>query len=443
MMPDSVEEGDETYSTMFASLRHPARRKILRMLAGKPKTFSEILEELGISSSHLTYHLENLGELVSKIGEGKYKLSAFGEAAVLTMKGVEEVPATPPKQLAALPLRWKSLLAVLMIGIVVLASISSMQFVSLNSISSEYEQLATDFDRVSAENARLSSYGVSTNGFVSFLQDVIQLNISKYAARLESHTIGRYPTEYPPELGGVAQEEKKYTLTSDESELDVDFRFRNQTLSRYVLGVLEFAPLYSEPQPTNVLDMADGLLQRYQHYTEAPYLTQMRAILETITEVEDLQTIQGNMKLAISTEGNDVKIQWIYTISGIDYQTKALSLTFDNGVLTELLDGWFLFSVGSTEVNISMDEAVEIAKSNAEDFAWKTENGLLVTDFTILEDPISVSLLPHGREEPLALVPYWYVVLQLDNLYPRGINGIAVGLWADTGEVADIQTLTV
>jgi DNA-binding HxlR family transcriptional regulator len=442
-MPDSVEEGDETYSTMFASLRHPARRKILRMLAEKPKTFSEILEELGISSSHLTYHLENLGELVSKIDSGKYRLSAFGEAAVLAMRGVEDVPATPSKQISALPLRWKTFLAVLMIGIVVLASISSMQFISLNNISSEYEQLVTDFDRVSSENNRLASYGVSTNGFVSFLEDVIQLNMSKYAARLESHTLGRYPAEYPPELGGVPQEEIKYTLTSDESELDVDFRFRNQTLSRYILGVLEFAPLYSEPQPTNVLDMADGLLQRYQHYTEAPYLTQMRALLGTVTEVEDLQTTQGNMKLALSTDGNDVKIQWIYTISDIDYQTKSLSLTFDNGVLTELLDGWFLFSVGSTEVNISMDEATEIAKSYAEDFSWRTENGLLVTEFTILKDPVSVSLLPHGREEPLALVPYWYVTLQLDKFYPGGINGIAVGLWADTGEVADMQTLTV
>jgi hypothetical protein len=441
-MPDPEEEGDETYSTMFASLRHPARRKILRMLAEKPKTFSEILEELGISSSHLTYHLENLGELLSKIGEGKYKLSTFGEAAVLTMRGVEEVPATPPRQIVALPLKWKSLLAVLLIGIVVMASISSMQFISLNNLSSDYKQLANDFDRVSAENDRLSSYGVSTSHFVSFLQNVVQLNMSKYAARLESHTIGRYPTALPPELGSVPQEEIKYTLTSDESELDVDFRFRDETLSRYVLGVLEFAPLYSEPQPTNLLDMAAGLLQRYQNYADAPYLTQMRTLLETVTEVEDMQKTQGNMKLAISTEGNDVKIQWIYTTSGIDYQSKALSLTFDNGVLMELLDGWFLFSVGSTEVNISMDEAVEIAKNSAKDFSW-TAGGLPVRDFTILEDPVSASLLPHGREEPFALVPYWYVVLKLDKFYLGGINGIAVGLWADTGEVADIQTLTL
>jgi DNA-binding transcriptional ArsR family regulator len=433
------DSGEETYSIMFASLRHPARRKILRMLADKPKTFSEILEELGISSSHLTYHLENLGELVSKIDEGKYRLSAFGEAAVLAMRGVEEVPATPSKQISALPLRWKTFLAVLMIGIVVLASLSSIQFISLNSISSEYEQLVIDFDRISAENDRLSSYGVSTNTFVSFLQDVIQLNVSRYAARLEGHSI-----EHRLTLGGITEEESKYTLTSDESELSISLVFRNQTLSRYRLDVVEFAPLYSIPQPSNILDMAAGLLQRYQHYTEAPYLTQMRALLETVTKVEDMQITQGNMKLAISTEGNDVKqIQWIYTTSGIDYQTKALTLSFDGGVLTEILDGWFLFSVGSTEINISMDEAVEIAENHAEDFSWAVE-GIKVTDFIILEDPVSVNLLPHGREdEPLALVPYWYVILQLDKVYLGGFNCIGVGLWADTGEVHNIHPLAM
>ena len=133
---------EETYSTIFTSLKHPVRRKILRMLSEKPRNFSEILEALGISSSHLTYHLENLGELVSKTDDGKYKLSAFGEAAVGTMSRVEETPkVTEPKRLPSLPIKWKSFFMVLMIGLVVLAGVSYIQFQSLNRISAEYEQL--------------------------------------------------------------------------------------------------------------------------------------------------------------------------------------------------------------------------------------------------------------------------------------------------------------
>ncbi|MEJ2271048.1 MAG: winged helix-turn-helix domain-containing protein [Candidatus Bathyarchaeota archaeon] len=106
---------EETYSTMFTSLKHPARRKILRILAIKPKTFSQILEELTISSSHLTYHLEHLGELVSKTEDGTYMLSSFGEAAVTAMREVEEVPNIESKNPMKLPLIWKSLFAIFMI----------------------------------------------------------------------------------------------------------------------------------------------------------------------------------------------------------------------------------------------------------------------------------------------------------------------------------------
>jgi DNA-binding transcriptional ArsR family regulator/flagellar basal body-associated protein FliL len=85
---------EEPYSTIFASLKHPIRRRILRMLSKKPMGFSEILEALGVSSSFLTYHLENLGELVGKIDDNKYRLSSFGEAAIATMTKVEDIPTT-------------------------------------------------------------------------------------------------------------------------------------------------------------------------------------------------------------------------------------------------------------------------------------------------------------------------------------------------------------
>ena len=60
----------------------------------------------------------------------------------------------------------------------------------------------------------------------------------------------------------------------------------------------------------------------------------------------------------------------------------------------------------------------------------------------ILEEPVSAHLWPHIREEPLELIPYWYVVLQLDNVYPGNVNSIGVGIWADTGEVSGYKTIS-
>ncbi len=149
---------EEPYSIIFASLKHPVRRKILRMLSEKPRNFSELLEALGISSSHLTYHLENLGELVSKTADGKYKLSAFGEAAVTTMSKVEEVPKiASSKYSPSLPIKWKSFLVVLMIGLVILAGVSYIQYQSLNRVSAEYEKLKELVELAETEGVSLQS----------------------------------------------------------------------------------------------------------------------------------------------------------------------------------------------------------------------------------------------------------------------------------------------
>ncbi len=430
------DSGEETYSIMFTSLKHPARRKILRMLAEKPKNFSRILEELGISSSHLTYHLENLGELVTKMDDGKYRLSAFGKAAVLTMKGVEETPDIKPKHIFSLSLKWRSFFVVLMIGIVVLAGVSYTQYLSLNRLSSEHEQLTDEFEQLSTDHERRLSWGVSTDRVVNFLEDVIQLDMTKYTAKLERNTVG-----YRSDLGGIIEEFLTYRLTSDETELSIDFRFRNQTLSRYLLDVIEGSPIYAQPQPTNVLDLTDEILQRYQQYAGVSYLETMRNMLSTFNETEALEKTVGDMKLIISSEGKDVEIKWIKTASSIDYQAKGVILSFNNGVLETLTDGWFLFNVGSTEVNVSEEEAIEIAISHAQDYSW-TVDGIEVTDFVILEEPVSTNLWPHIREEPLDLIPYWYVVLQLDNVYPGNVNSIGVGIWADTGEVSAYKTIS-
>ena len=101
MAEDKLEE--ETYSLIFTSLKHPIRRKILRMLADKPLTFSEIQEQINIDSGHLSYHIENLGDLVMDNQNGDYKLSSIGVAAVRLMSGVEEQPSAHSNKKPKLP----------------------------------------------------------------------------------------------------------------------------------------------------------------------------------------------------------------------------------------------------------------------------------------------------------------------------------------------------
>ena len=81
---------EDTYNAIFSALKHPIRRKILRMLGEAPATYTEIMNVLGIETGLLNYHLESLSTLLAKNDEGKYHLSDFGEAALSLTRRVEE-----------------------------------------------------------------------------------------------------------------------------------------------------------------------------------------------------------------------------------------------------------------------------------------------------------------------------------------------------------------
>lgn len=116
---------EETYSLIFSSLKHPIRRRILRMLADKSLSYSEILEAINIDSGHLSYHLENLGDLTVS-NDGHYQLSSFGEAAVKLMEGVEE---NAPKSSSP---KLKQQLLVKVIGIVLALALIGASFHLIN-----------------------------------------------------------------------------------------------------------------------------------------------------------------------------------------------------------------------------------------------------------------------------------------------------------------------
>src|SRR5208283_2214657 len=224
---------EEIYSVMFSSLRHPARRKILRMLSEEKVTFSQMLQELEIPSSHLTYHLENLGELVIKDENGKYQLSSFGKAAVSMMKGAEEVPDTHAKHFSALPLRWKSLFALFIIAIVLLASMSYYQFTSLNNLSNNYVDLQENYNIVKVQNEQLLLSNTSDNAAEAktMIQDVLQIDTSKYTMTLLSDTV-----QIRTDLDGIVEEVMQYSLVNTPSQFDLTLRFRNGHFSLFQIN---------------------------------------------------------------------------------------------------------------------------------------------------------------------------------------------------------------
>ncbi len=421
---------EEIYSIMFSSLKHPVRRKILRVLADKPLAFSDMLELLGISSSNLTYHLDSLGDLVSKDETGVYSLSTFGKASVSTMKIVEEAPEVQPRRGNHVKRRWQIISGAILIGLIVCASMVAIEFYSLNQVSGELNKLKTDY-------TQLLSWTSTTDDAINFLHDVVQLDTTKYQATLLSRTV-----ETRSDLGGIPEEVMRYSLASTDdsgaaSKLSVYFRFLNCEFSRYQLSVEEGSPMYAEPQSPFVLDAATNIVERLRNYESGAYLTNMSKLMSlasTSNTVDGIEIKVGNIKLNATLNGDSGEILMEYTENGVDFSPKSVELVFDNGFLKQLTDGWRLFSIGSTTVTVSSDRAVTLAKNALNGFQW-SYNGMTVSDFEYNPDPASVVFHPNTKDG-VSLYPQWTVTFYLDKVYAGGAYMISVAVWADTGEIA-------
>lgn len=425
-MPEGKEE---IYSIMFKSLKHPIRRKILRILADKPLAFSAMLELLGISSSNLTYHLDNLGELVSKDEKGVYRLSTFGQASVNTMKVVEDAPSVPRKKRSRTNRKWIVITSVLLIGLILFASFAALEMATLNAALAERDSYESKY-------TQLLSWTSTTDDAIDFLQTVVQLDTSRYSASLVSRTI-----DTKAELGGITEESMQYLLvgtdsTGRTSKLNVYFDFRNRQFFEYELKISDGSPIYSNPQSPFVLDAAKNIVDRlYSYQANGSYLANMSSLITLASQNTDknLEIKQGNIKLNTTVSGEDADVVMEYTNNGVDFSRKCLEITIENGVLMKLTDSWGLYSIGNTEVNISSDRAVTIAKSSLTDFTF-TSNGVPVTTFQFNTEPASVTFYPQTKSDT-TLYPQWTVVFYLDRIY-AGAYQIAVTVWADTGEVS-------
>jgi len=388
----------------------------------------ELVEELGISTPNLTYHLESLGELISKMDNGQYRLSTFGQASVSAMSGVEDVHTVEPKR-RWLAFREKAIFGVMLIAIILLASFAAIQF-------NQNGQLLETNDALNAENQELLSWGIGTDKIAYFVRNITHIDTRNYTVTLLSNTL-----KWRTDFGGVPEEEAQYSLRSSTSDLSVYFRFRNGHFSQYALTMFDSAPIFTQNEPNNLILNAHGILTRYEVYSGDVYLKDMLHLLSKVNSSQSMTVSEGNMKLRISVSGASADVRWMYSENGIDYESKGLWMSFENNILIEMNDNYFLFQKGSSEISVTEDEAVQIAEDYVKTLTWPIE-GEQVSGVKTGSPPVSVALVPHTRGNSVELIPYWYGVLILDRIYPGGLNQVGIGIYADTGQVANVQLLT-
>jgi hypothetical protein len=205
--------------------------------------------------------------------------------------------------------------------------------------------------------------------------------------------------------------------------------------------MIESSPIFTQVQPNDVLQNAKYTLSRYKAYAGDSYLTNMSNILNSVGVLNQTSVTQGNIKLNINMTLNTVTFTWMYTVNGEDFETKGVKMIFQNNVLTEMSDGYYLFTIGSTQLSVSKEDAINMAREYVKGMTYQI-SGQTVSGFATFDEPIKVpDFAAHNRGNSVALYPYWYVQFRLTQTYDGGINEVSVGIWGDTGKIADYQLL--
>jgi len=268
---------------------------------------------------------------------------------------------------------------------------------------------------------------------LSFLENVVQLDLSKYEVKTITED-----EHMPPPLP-VWYEEVSYMLKTGGGWLDVGCLFVNDSFIGCRIYKHDNVTLhYTVEQPTNLIDKAKGLLKRYGNWIRNPLNREME-LLEKMVKVDNVNITSDDMDLRVSVTGILVDFQWIL-LYGNGLELRVLTISFEDYSLYWFTDFRDLYKVGSITLKVSKEDAIEMALSLAKNFSWKVGE-TEIKDFVIKKEPIGVELTLWNRE-PYTFYPHWRITLFLDKVYPGGVTGIQVGIWADTGEIHYIIALS-
>lgn len=144
---------EDEFTLTYNALRHPTRRKILKLLSKRSKTYTEIMNELDLDKGLLNYHLENLLGLIKKDKEDKYTLSNAGWSAIDLDKSLEVRVLDEKFRVFGMRLNP----TILLVASVLLVVLSSSLILAYQKQTTEVVKLKTMVDELLSQNSGLNN----------------------------------------------------------------------------------------------------------------------------------------------------------------------------------------------------------------------------------------------------------------------------------------------
>ena len=160
---------DDSFSAskaeVFEALGHPTRIRLLQTLSDKPLPFSELKRAAGLESNGLlTFHLGKLSGLVRLNPEGAYALTDEGREALRIVEASKNQSQERPFQGPSIHVPHpKTVLAVFVVVLVILASASAI----------EYNQIQGLDSRIQTTQSAITGTTTVTTGIPTTVTDII------------------------------------------------------------------------------------------------------------------------------------------------------------------------------------------------------------------------------------------------------------------------------
>jgi hypothetical protein len=268
-----------------------------------------------------------------------------------------------------------------------------------------------------------------------FLKNVACLDMTKYEAKLDFCLENQG--------AGFADAVGSYDLIAGNSTLRVLFNFRNNSivLCKNYPRTGNTPVFFSQtPQDTktSILDWLD----RFENLSDATYLQPMRSMLSSVAELSSTTIVQGDLRLEIQSGANgNAEVVLMKNVNGIKNDYSEFIIELRNGSFKSFTDCWDRYQVGSADVKVSKEQAINIGVARAAGFSYNMGypgQSMVVSGLTVMPN---VTLYPRLTMELRGglLYPLWEMYVPLDHVYPGNVYAVHVMMWADTGEVSVIE----
>jgi hypothetical protein len=273
--------------------------------------------------------------------------------------------------------------------------------------------------------------------------NVIGVNSAKYESVSQDY---RQDLLY---LDVIPQENVRHTLETNDSKLDLYYTSVNGKLQRIQVLDSLGSPQMQKGLSTSSLGMSKDFLSSYQGYTGNAFYGELKSTLDAVDANTNVTAVFGNMKLSVIAQEDSTTFRWVYTINGIEAPDKCVALNYKKGFLKYFIDNWDLYKIGSTAVNVSAEQAIDIGMSRARNATWSTVLGnetltglkYNVAGAMVWKTVFSNSLFMDNPrdQDPFMLYPMRHIWVSFDKFYPGYVYGMNVYVWADTGEIGHSQ----